>query len=212
MENNNKEQDNKRTTRRIPRTEKLINLVSGLYSSGISYSEITRQVKKDLNLDITPQTVRGIIMKGAILQKQYLRKEKKISEIYKNLLFDLIEESKKNIDILNKSREEIITRLNELKEDMPEQRFLELTREINSKIKIQNDSIRTMAEALKLLESSETEIKFNMIENIQNVVNILKDLESQGYIEIKDRYYKSDLYKTSKELKKKEIEEIENVA
>jgi len=151
-------------------------------------------------------------MKGAILQKQYLRKEKKISEIYKNLLFDLIEESKKNIDILNKSREEIITRLNELKEDMPEQRFLELTREINSKIKIQNDSIRTMAEALKLLESSETEIKFNMIENIQNVVNILKDLESQGYIEIKDRYYKSDLYKTSKELKKKEIEEIENVA
>jgi hypothetical protein len=70
-------------------------------------------------------------------------------------------------------------------------------RELNSQIKTQNDSIRTMSGILQRLESQGKETKVNTVQSVQVALSTLKELEKDGLIRILPDYYNNELIESS---------------
>lgn len=78
-------------------------------------------------------------------------------------------------------------------------RMITYIRELNSQIKTQNDSIRTMNEILKRLESQGKETKVSTVQSVQISLSTLKELEKDGLIRILPEYFNSELNSEEKE-------------
>jgi hypothetical protein len=76
-------------------------------------------------------------------------------------------------------------------------RMITYIRELNSQIKTQNDSIRTMSGILQRLESQGKETKVNTVQSVQVALSTLKELEKDGLIRILPDYYNNELIESS---------------
>jgi len=68
-------------------------------------------------------------------------------------------------------------------------RLLTYAKEVSSQIRTQNDSIRTMNEVMKRLESQTKETKVSTIQSMQVSLESLKELEKSGFIKILPDYF-----------------------
>lgn len=180
------------------KTKKILRKITELYSTGYSFNNIQAIINKEFNAQMTRQTVQNIITKQAIIKKQVIKTDKEFELIHKEILMDLLQKSKANMDVLEGARKILLDKFEEFKNDIPTSKLMLFMKEISTAIRTQNDSIRSMSELLKRMETEKNEMSFNAVQTIQETVKILKDLEDMGYIEIKPDYYKSELYKENK--------------
>lgn len=195
---------------KVPRTKRLIKRIAELHSLGIGDTEIASTINKEMGMDINNNIVNRIISRGVTITGTFLKTDKKTSEYYKEIVNELISKVKENIAILDRTREIISERMENLKEDMPESQLMNYIKQINAQIRTQNDSIRTMSENLKRMEAQSTEVKVSASQQVQQTLEMLENLESQGYITINPEYFKSELYKEFAKEDEEEFEELKD--
>ena len=179
-------------------TKEMLRKMSELNSIGYKPSNISNILNKDFNAQMTGKTVQNIIQKQAILKKQVIKTDKEFEQIHKEILMDLLVKSKDNMNVLESARKILLDKFEEFKKDIPTSKLMMFMKEISTAIRTQNDSIRSMSELLKRMETEKNELEFNAVQTIQETVKILKDLEDMGYIQIQPSYYKSNLYNETK--------------
>ena len=81
------------------RQPKVIKKMAELKSLGLNDSEISLELEKDFGLSPNQTIVKKIIRAYSIRGSEFLDKDKEISDIYKALLFELINECRDNICI-----------------------------------------------------------------------------------------------------------------
>ena len=69
-------------------------------------------------------------------------------------------------------------------------RIITYIREVHNDIRAQNDTIKTMNELLKRLETETKETKISTVQSVQLSLHQLKELEKLGLIVIKKDYYR----------------------
>lgn len=183
------------TNEKVPRTRKIIKRISELSSLGLGATQIADKVNKELNTKLDNRMVTRMIQKGATITGKFLHSDKKITEFYREIVKDMINEVKKNLNMLNETREIILKRLDQIKGDMPESKMMGYITQINAIARSLNDTVRTMNENLKRLESQATEVKITASQQVHQTLQILRELEDQGYIIINKDYYDSSLFK-----------------
>ena len=186
-------------TQQIVKTKKMLKRLAELLALGLSESEIANILNKEFNQDLSRDVVKTMIKRQAIFKKQIIATDKEFKQIHKEMLLELLAKAKKNMEILENLRGNLITRFNEIKVDMPDSKLMSFNKEINISIRTFNDTIRSINELLKRMETETTEVTLSQVQEIQETVKILKDLEDAGYIKINEDFYKSDLYKEMQE-------------
>jgi len=180
----------------IPKPRKMLRKVIELYSAGYNYPDIARVLKKDLGEEVSTSSIKNMVRKQLIYKKQVIQTDKKYKEIHKELLLKFLLKIEENTKILEGLREFLQSRFNELKEDIPESKLMNFSKEIMATIRTQNDTIRTLNELLKRMETETSELTINQVQATQETLKILEDLEKMGYIKINEKFKKNELYKT----------------
>ena len=170
---------------------------------GLKNNTIAKKISVEFEENTEPREVNRIIQRQAVVKKQLIKTDKEFRDIHKNMLLKFISKIESNMDVLERLRDQLELKLEDLKKDIPESKLMGFSREISTLSRALNDTARTMEILLKRTETETTELKISMIDNIQNTVNILNELEKQGYIIIMPEFQKSEMFK---ELKKDEIQ------
>jgi len=184
-------------------TKKMMKKLSELLAGGASNAEIANALSKEFDQEISGNQVKNIIRRQVIFKKQIIATDKEFKEIHKSMLLSLLDRAKKNMIELETMKDEIMTRFKKLKVDMPHSILVSFNRELSILVRTFNDTIRSINELLKRMETETSEVKLSQIQVVQETLKVLKDLEDSGYVKILPDYYKSDIYKeTKKEVKK----------
>jgi len=179
--------------------KKKLERITELHSMGLKNSTIAKKVAVEFEDKTDPTEVNRIIQRQAVVKKQLIQTDKEFRGIHKDMLLKFINKIEANMNVLERIRDQLESKLEYLKKDIPESKLMGFSREISTLSRALNDTARTMELLLKRTETETTELKISMIDNIQNTVNILNELEKQGYIIIMPEFQKSEMFK---ELKK----------
>lgn len=177
------------------KTKKMLKRVADLVSEGRSNPDISRTLSEEFKQDISPNTVSRMIKRQSIIRKQIVSADKEFKQVYKETLFKILSKANKNLDIIEDMRDILLSKLKELKEDIPESKLIKFAREINVTAKTLNDCIKSLNDILRRMETETSEVKIDQIQAVQDTIKVLKNLEECGYIEIKNGLYKSEMYK-----------------
>lgn len=189
--------------KRKERNRKFFNRLAELFAQGLSNDSMSISLNREFDENLTGKMVKEIIKKEAIMRRQLIKTDEEFADIHKEMLKTLVKKIQSNLDILELTRGILLTKLEEIREDIPEKKLMIFSKEINNTIKTQNDTVKTMSEILKRMETETQSIEINYVKSIQDTVKILNDLEDMGFVEIKPEFYKSELGKGMKV--KKEI-------
>jgi uncharacterized protein YjgD (DUF1641 family) len=182
---------------------------------GTPQEEIAKEVSKETKTPVSLKQVQNIIRKQSVRKKEFLQADAEFAQIYKNSIFKLLNKAEDNIDILEKTRDMIVKKIDELNNTSEDGKLIAYFNQILGAIRAQNDTIRTLNEVLKRLESETKEVEVSTIQSINQTLEILKQLEDDGLIKINPGYYKSEIYKAHSDINEKsflenEEEEIKN--
>lgn len=174
---------------------KKLERITELHSMGLNNNQVANRVDEEFKDNTSSGEVNRIVQRQAVVRKQLITTDKEFKEIHKSMLLKFIGKIDQGMDVLEKIRNQLDDKLKELKQDIPESKLMGFSREISNLSRTLNDTARTMELLLKRTETETSEVKFSMIDNIQNTVNILKELEKQGYIIIMPEFQKSEMFK-----------------
>lgn len=227
------------------RKTKVIKRIAELKSLGLTPEDIRQAINEEFKISASRLTVARVIK---TISTKIIEKDKETSEIIKGIVMDLVSEVRRNLNLLEGSREIILAKIEESKGldqtrevKLLEQyvvdigntkdwviiankikdilkiikapsftdnfRLLSYIRELKSQIKTQNDSIRTMNEVLKRLESQGKEKKVSTVQAVQLSLSTLKELEKDGLIRICPELYNEEQFSINKEINSSEEEE-----
>ena len=170
------------------RTKKVLERIMDLRNMGLTDSEIADQLNEE-NLNgskkkISATMVKRIIQTQSTKHREFLKTDEDYALLYKDTLLKLINEGRANIQTLKELRKQILDKLELIKKEVPDVKLMEYSREINGSVKTMNDTIRTLNGSLERLETQQKEVKVNQVQSVRMTLNILKDLEKNGYIKI----------------------------
>jgi len=142
------------------------------------------EVKKNLNI---LNSTRAIVL-GKIEEAKGLDQTKEV-KILEQYVID-IQNTKDWVIVANKIKD--ILRIIKAPSFNDSFKLLAYIKELNTQIKVQNDSVRTMNEIMKRLESQTKETKVSTIQSVQMSISNLRELESLGMIKILPEFYKQN--------------------
>lgn len=189
-------------TKEKNRNKRILQQIGDKLAMGLTDNQIAEQISKENNVEMSGSIVKSIIKKQSIRKKEFIESDNDFGAIYKENIIKLIEKANANIDILDKTRQFILDKFEEIKNSAEDLKINNYYNQITSAIRTQNDSIRTLNELLKRLEIDTKEIEISTVEAVSQTLEILKQLEGDGLITINPSYYNSNIYKINS--KKKE--------
>jgi len=185
------------------RQPKVIKKMAELKSLGLNDSEISLELEKDFGLSPNQTIVKKIIRAYSIRGSEFLDKDKEISDVYRALLFELINECRDNIRIMREAKKILEVRMNLYNvsaivdsEKESTKKLVFYIKEVESSIKTQNDTIRTAKGILDVLSTHKKEVSVSQIGSVKNILGQLQELENAGYITINPEYKDSDVFKS----------------
>ena len=185
------------------RNPPVIQFISELKSMGFDDTEIARQVKEKFNTKVSYKIIARMLKTLTIRSKEIIHTDKEVSDLYKAILKGIINESRKNIKVIQETNQILLTKLRESESEKP---FY--NKELNMNIRTQNDSIRTMNTLLQRLENQAKEITISTVKSVQMTLDNLKNLEDQGFIQIQPLYYQRTNHYKKEDYKKMNEEPI----
>ncbi len=188
------------------RNPAVLKRIAELKALGYTDAEIADMIHKEFKLKNKPdpKIVKGIVRGYSVKSKEFLKKDKEIAELYRDLIMELINEGRENLNIMRDARKLIQERVGVLDTEIKtgenkNKVFLIYLRELQSSIRTQNDSIRTMKGMLEHLEEQKKEVKVSAMQGAKVTLAALESLEDAGYITINPDYKDSDVFKFAKE-------------
>lgn len=203
-----KEQSSQKKKKKKPemfelyRQPKVIKKMAELKSVGLNDSQISLELEKEFGLRPNQTIVKKIIQSYSIRGSEFLDKDKEISNLYKALLFELINECRDNLKIMREAKNILQNRMNlynvsaAVQEKDTLKKLVFYIKEVESSIKTQNDSIRTAKGILDVLNTHKKEVNISQVGSVKNILSQLQELENAGYITINPEYKDSDVFKS----------------
>ena len=177
------------------RKPQVLKRIGALLAIGMGPNEIKDAVKEEFGIDTSAKVIDKVIKTYAVRREEITTQDQKYSDLYKEILMDLIEKVKGNLKTVDELKELVLSRLKVYKDAEQDKGMLIYIKEINSAVRTFNDSIKTMNELLKRLEVETKETKVSTVKAVQLSMDALKELERDGRITIN-----RDIYKDTKEV------------
>ena len=185
------------------REPRVITKMAELKALGLSDSEISNELEKEFGIKPNQTIVKSIIRSYSIRGSEFLDKDKEISDVYKALLFELINECRDNLKIMRNAKKMLEVRMELYNvqtvvegESETNKKLISYIKEIEGSIRTQNDTIRTAKSILDVLSTHKKEISVNQIGSVRSILSQLTELENAGYITINPEYRDSDVFKS----------------
>jgi len=185
------------------REKKVLNRIAKMTALGFSNYQISDKINDEFGFKPDPVTVRNVIKQYSVTGTQFLDSEKEIAKLFKESLISLIEESKKNVEILADFRDRLrdilkIIETGQILEGDDSKKFKSYMNEIKEIIRTLDNSLSTQKGILELVDKQKKEVKVSAVQSTQRTLEDLQELEDAGLIVISPKL---------KEKKKKEEEE-----
>ena len=172
------------------RKPKVLKRVGELLAIGMEPPQIRDAVKEEFGIDTSTNIISKLIKTYAVRREEITTQDQKYSELYKEILMDLIDKVKDNLKTVEELKGLVLSRLKVYKEAESDKGMLLYIKEINSAVRTFNDSIKTMNELLKRLEVETKETKVSTVKAVQLSMDSLKELEKDGMITINTDFYR----------------------
>lgn len=108
------------------RSKRVMKRIAELLAIGMNPEDIKNAVKEEFKIDASKDTIARVIKSYSVRKKEILHQDEKFKELYKEIIFDLINKVKDNLKLLEYSRKIVFSKLREA-EGLPEQ-SIEVTR------------------------------------------------------------------------------------
>ena len=171
------------------RKPKVLKRIGELLAIGMGPNEIKDAMKEEFKIETSAKVIDKVIKTYAVRREEITTQDKKYSDIYKEILMDLIDKVKGNLKTVEELKDLVQSRLKVYKEAESDKGMLMYIKEINSAVRTFNDSIKTMNELLKRLEVETKETKVSTVKAVQLSMDALKELEKDGMITINRNVY-----------------------
>ena len=185
------------------REPKVIKKMAELKAIGLNDTEISLELEKEYGIKPNRTIVKNIIRSYSVRGSEFLNKDKEISDIYKALLFELINECRDNIRVMRDAKKILETRMKLYNvqtavegDSETNKKLIMYIKEIEGSIRTQNDTIRTAKSILDVLSTHKKEISVDQIGSVRSILSQLNELENAGYITINPEYKDSDVFKS----------------
>jgi len=182
------------------RTRKVVSSIADKLAMGMETTQIAREVSKENAVRVSVDQVKDIIKKQSVRKKEFIQADSEFAVIYKSSILKLIEKANDNLSILEGTREMVLSKLDDLKNTSEDGKLIAYFNQILGAIRAQNDTIRTLNDVLKRLESETQEVEISTIQSINQTLSILKQLEDDGLVTINPEYYSSEIYKAHSQI------------
>ena len=155
-----------------------------LRAIGLSERQILEKIQKEFGLRTDRSTISNILKTTKIQRMKKLIQDKKYGEVYEYSLIKIFKRLDQCFNLLDKEREMVNIKLNQLSMDMPASKLFEHTDRIDRSVRTQNSIIRNLRETLSELKADTKQVKMTMVEEYQLGMDKLEGLEKRGIIKI----------------------------